>query len=99
MDTNDAPIEDDLDPIIAAVLEQLWTASRESPGKPWSLAKLSKRGNLTMSALRRALTALKWAELVDFDVQDDGRGHATPSPVGVELCAEIFGTERVNNNG
>jgi hypothetical protein len=90
---NEAPSvmtdDDTVDPAITAVLEQLWVACQERPGKPWSLAKLAKRARLPMSALLRSLTLLKAARLVDCDVDDEGRGDARLTEQGRALCAAV----------
>jgi len=51
-------MNDEVDPMLVAVLMQLWRALEETPGRDWSLAKLSKQAGVPMSALRRQLTAL-----------------------------------------
>jgi DNA-binding IclR family transcriptional regulator len=73
------------------VLEQLWTAFNEEREEPWSLAKLAKRSALPMSTLRRALTDLESADLVWFEVAEDGRGYAALSEEGALLSEELFG--------
>jgi len=84
---------DAADSAVAAVLEQLWMARQENPGKLWSLAKLAKRVQLPMSTLRRTLTLLKAADLVDFHVDEEGRGHADLTEQGGELCAMVRAQE------
>jgi DNA-binding IclR family transcriptional regulator len=79
--TDDATI----DPVVAEVLGQLWAARRESPGKPWALAKLAKRTRLPMSALRRTLTMLEAAGFVEVSLADDGRGVAALTAQGLAL--------------
>jgi hypothetical protein len=44
-----------------------------------------------MSTLRRALTDLESADLVRFEVADDGRGYAALSEEGALLSEELFG--------
>jgi DNA-binding IclR family transcriptional regulator len=83
--------DDELKPAIAAVLEQLWEASREPAGKTWSLAKLSKRARIPMSALRRNLTQLEVQNFVDVEIHDDGTGSAALNVAGLELCGVLFG--------
>jgi hypothetical protein len=75
---------------LAAVLAELWQARCESPDKPWSLAKLSKRLQFPMSTLRRLLTDLTAAELVEVELRPDGTGHALLTDAGVALCADLF---------
>ncbi len=74
---------------VALVLEHLWAARRESPGRPWSLAKLAKRAALPMSVLRRTLTLLQAAGLADFELDEAGRGFAALSAEGEALCATV----------
>lgn len=74
---------------VALVLEHLWAARCESPGRPWSLAKLAKRAALPMSALRRTLTLLQAAGLADFELDEAGRGFAALTAEGEALCATV----------
>jgi DNA-binding IclR family transcriptional regulator len=83
--------DDDFDPQLAAILAQLWRAHRETPGRAWSLAKLSKQAAVPMSSLRRHLAALVGGGLVDTVFHDDGTGTASLSEIGAQLCAEVFG--------
>jgi DNA-binding MarR family transcriptional regulator len=82
---------DEFDPMIAVVLELLWRAQSESPDKPWVLAKLSKQAGLPMSSLRRTLTQLKDAGLVEFTIDEAGRGTAALTQQGGELCKTLSG--------
>jgi DNA-binding IclR family transcriptional regulator len=81
---------DELDPLIAGILLNLWEASREPAGKSWSLAKLSKRTQIPMSGLRRTLTQLEAAGLVCVTMHDDGTGTAALSAEGLKLGAALF---------
>ncbi|KDB10281.1 regulatory protein IclR [Burkholderia sp. lig30] len=81
----------EFDPVVAVVLEQLWMASADGSGKPWTLAKLAKRAALPMSTLRRTLTMLKSAGLADFDIDEEGRGMATLTGPGRALCETVAG--------
>ncbi|CAB3803067.1 hypothetical protein LMG28688_05697 [Paraburkholderia caffeinitolerans] len=93
---NDASDEDkesgdEIDPALVAILEQLWRAQCETPGRAWSLAKLSKQSGVPMSALRRHLTGLVDGGLVVTTLAEDGTGSASLSEDGRAFCAEVFG--------
>jgi hypothetical protein len=36
-------MDEEIDPALIAILAQLWRAAQETPGRAWSLAKLSYR--------------------------------------------------------
>jgi hypothetical protein len=74
-----------LDPVIASVLHTLWAAANDPGEKAWSLAKHSKRAGIAMSTLRRALTQLEMAGLVDVTLGDDGRSAAALNAAGREF--------------
>ncbi|OXC75197.1 Transcriptional regulator [Caballeronia sordidicola] len=92
-------MDDGIDPALIAILAQLWRAAQETPGRAWSLAKLSKQSGVPMSSLRRQLTALSDAALLDPANPDDPdtirENPANPPSValndaGRELCAQLF---------
>jgi hypothetical protein len=83
--------DDDIDPALVAILEQLWRAQCETPGRAWSLAKLSKQAGVPMSGLRRHLTGLVDSGLVVTTLAEDGTGSASLSEDGRAFCAEVFG--------
>jgi hypothetical protein len=58
-------MNDGTDPALIAILAQLWRAAQETPGRAWSLAKLSKQSGVPMSSLIRQLTALSDAALLE----------------------------------
>lgn len=85
--------DDTIDPVLFELLAQLWSAAISSPKAPWSLAKLSKQSQMQMSTLRRHLTHLTDEGIVEVLVREDGSGCAKLTPMGRELCIDLFTTE------
>ena len=83
--------EHDVDPIKAAILRQLWEASREP--NLWSLAKLSKRANVPMSTLLRTLAEFEAAGIIDIATEEDGRSFASLNAVGIDIFPSLFNTQ------
>ncbi|CAG9201208.1 Transcriptional regulator [Paraburkholderia sabiae] len=83
--------DNELDPTVEQLLMLLWEAESESPGKPWSLAKISKRCDLPMSTLRRYFTQLQSAGVIAVQMDEEGRGTAALTEEGRELCEALFG--------
>ncbi|SAK61812.1 putative DNA-binding protein [Caballeronia temeraria] len=86
-------MSDDIDPALVAVLTQLWRARTETPERAWSLAKLAKQSGLPMSTLRRQLTGIEDAGLVEVRVGEDGAGSAWLTEEGAALCRGVFGDD------
>ena len=63
--------EDQVDPALAVVLTELWSAWSQQHG-PLSLARLCKRSSLRMSTLKRFLTELETCGMVDISVNTRG---------------------------
>ncbi|WP_414447367.1 ArsR family transcriptional regulator [Burkholderia sp. 22PA0099] len=89
-DKPDTQDDGGLDPVIVAVLACLRDALTETPGRAWSLAKLSKRSQVPMSTLRRTLTQLDGAGLTHTEIGEDGIGHVILSDEGVALADALF---------
>lgn len=84
---------------LAGVLEQLWRIAAAAPGKPCSLAKLSKQSQRPMSLLKRQLTALEQAGLAHVLTQDDGRATVSLTDAGVQMCRQLFGAGQDAHHG
>jgi len=63
--------EDQVNPAVAAVLTELWSAWSQQHG-PLSLARLCKRSGLRMSTLKRFLTELETCGIVNISVNTRG---------------------------
>ncbi|NRR28776.1 ArsR family transcriptional regulator [Oxalobacteraceae bacterium] len=77
---------------MAQLLEVLVCLARiesERPGKPCSLAKLSKQSARPMSILRRQLTTLADAAWVVVTMDEQGGGSAALTPAGAALIAHV----------
>ena len=61
-----------------------------------SLARLSKRTELRMSTLRRHLTALEDAEIVNVVVNEDGTGRAALTSYGMAIFDALDETAGVD---
>jgi hypothetical protein len=93
-------MDEEIDPALIAILAQLWRAAQETPGRAWSLAKLSKQSGVPMSSLIRHLTALSDAALLapaNPAAPEEISGENTTntptavlSDAGRELCAQLF---------
>jgi DNA-binding IclR family transcriptional regulator len=84
------PSGEDLDQALLTLLSLLWEAKRETPDKPWPLAKLSKRSGVHMSTLLRQLNVLVGAGLVSTAARSAGGDYAELTPAGIDLCAALF---------
>ena len=95
-DADDLPEDEgeagELDPVLGAILQTLWDHSRAGSDKDLSLARISKRASVQMSVLRRVLTQLGAAGLVDTAMEEDGRGSARLTDEGLALCGQLFET-------
>lgn len=91
--TSDAAAADAIDPVIEALLAQMWEAARDPSGKVWSLAKLSKRAQLPQSTLRRYLTSLTEAGIATVTLDEAGLGSSMLTEFGRSVCADLFGPD------
>jgi DNA-binding IscR family transcriptional regulator len=77
--------------LLAGLLEQLWRMAQETPSRPCSLARVSKRTQRPMSALMRQLSFLSEAGMVEIAAREEGGGSVRLTAAGRELCAGWFG--------
>lgn len=76
--------------LLVGLLEQLWRMARETPFKPCSLARVSKRMRCPMSALMRQLSVLADAGWVEVAAREEGGGSVALTATGRALCAGWF---------
>lgn len=76
---------------LASLLEQLWRMALEAPARSCSLARVSKRTRLPMSALMRQLSLLSEAGFVEVDAREEGGGSVALTAAGRALCTGWFG--------
>lgn len=89
MNSTDRENQGEFDVETILVLEQLWKTAAERADKPCSIARLSKLARLPMSTLRRTLTHLKSADLVEVSTNSNGREFASLTSNGSFLCADL----------
>ena len=84
-------MDDEVMAALVGVLEALWRIEQEHPGKPCSLAKLSKQAQRPMSVLRRQLLMLVEADWVALRLDEGGiTGTVSLSAAGRQLSSELF---------
>ncbi|HWW70092.1 MAG TPA: ArsR family transcriptional regulator [Duganella sp.] len=84
-------MDDEVMAALIGVLETLWRIEAGQPGKPCSLAKLSKQSQRPMSVLRRQLLMLADADWIELRLDEGGiTGSAQLSPAGLRLARELF---------
>ena len=84
-------MDDEVMAALIGVLETLWRIEAGQPGKPCSLAKLSKQAQWPMSVLRRQLVMLVEAGWIELRLDEGGiTGTARLSASGLALGREIF---------
>ena len=84
-------MDDDVMAVLIGLLEALWRIEAEQPGKPCSLAKLSKQAQRPMSVLRRQLLMLVEAGWIGLSMDEGGiTGTVRLSASGLQLSNELF---------
>ncbi|WP_020071416.1 helix-turn-helix domain-containing protein [Paraburkholderia caledonica] len=89
MNPPDLESRDEFDVETILVLEQLWRTAAERADKPCSIGRLSKQAALPMSTLRRTLTHMKSADLVEVSADSNGREFVSLTGNGSELCEAL----------
>lgn len=82
-----APDRAQIDPVLLTILQVLF---HSAPGKPCSLARLSKQSAIQMSTLLRHMHTLLGAGLADMTLREEGGGEATLTVGGMALCQTMF---------
>ncbi|SEO01312.1 hypothetical protein SAMN05428959_104182 [Duganella sp. CF517] len=84
-------MDDEVMAVLIGLLEALWRIEAAQPGKPCSLAKLSKQSQRPMSVLRRQLLMLVEAGWVELSLDEGGiTGSVRLSAAGLRLTGELF---------
>ncbi|MBP1204996.1 DNA-binding IclR family transcriptional regulator [Duganella sp. 1411] len=84
-------MDDEVMAALVDVLETLWRIEARQPGKPCSLAKLSKQAQRPMSVLRRQLLMLVEAGWIELRLDEGGiTGSVRLSASGLQLGGELF---------
>ena len=83
-------MHNDIDPAITTVMKLLWLAHQEATGKHWSLAKVAKQSGFAMSTLKRLLTRLSDAGLVETETTESGAGTVCLTNTGISFCDALF---------
>lgn len=84
-------MDDEVMAALIGVLETLWRIEAGQPGKPCSLAKLSKQAKRPMSVLRRQLLMLVEAGWIELRLDEGGiTGSTRLSAAGLQLSNELF---------
>jgi len=81
----DQQLDDAMLAILSALHAEACDGHARSAVPGMSLARLSKRVEQRMSTLRRHLSALESAEIVEVTLNEDGTGRATLTPFGMAI--------------